>query len=803
MRRFVTAMLCLLLALFCAVALYGCASEKTGLVDWLKWYSNQESGLPVYEGSITTGVSSEVEIYFDDYGVAHIFAENEPDLIFAQGYIHAMDRIFQMDLTRRAIAGRLSEIVGPDYTEDDIFSRTIGFRRAAERTLEALSEECRALLESYAAGVNAYIEQNRGNLPPEFILFDYEPEPWEPVDTLSIAKMMAWALGGNMETELFLAALVEEVGMDMAAELFPAYADYGPSIIERARQIVDGAAAAKLLRLSKLTGLAPGGRGIGSNNWVVAPENSASGGALLGSDMHLTLDLPPIWYANYLSVPGFSVTGVIFPGIPGVIAGFNEHIAWGETNVNPDVMDLYEIKFNEADDTLYLYNGEWCQAEVYDEVIKVRAGEDIPLRIRATPHHGPVISDMVGLERPLALRWTGLDATLEAEAMLQMIRATNFEEFRAALTNFMAPAQNFVYADVEGNIGYLANGLFPIRSESHREAGNGLLPVPGWTDEYAWEGFVPWEEIPSLYNPPAGLIVTANHKVVGDDYPYHLTYEWVPPGRALSILRELEGRSDLTLEDMMAAQAGFYNQHAETMVPVLLERLAGADLSEIEASALAELERYGENPVDAADSAGAAVFHTLYPLIGKEIFGPHVSEELLDSFFEYRSILDVLDRILMTGESSWTDDPDLAVQQAFRETVSILRKRLGGKVEKWQWGDIHTLTFNHYIGDDVSKSKYNRGPFPVGGSYSTPGMMGFTPRPELPYDVYGGAPWRYVIDMSDHTAFDVLAIGNSGHFRSPHYDDQLEMWLGMEYKERLFDPAAIKSLERKLVLQPR
>ena len=497
MRKFGVALLCLIVtAFFCAWVLGGCAPEKTGIFDWLKWYANQESGLPVYEGVITTGVESEVKVYFDDYGVAHIFAENEPDLIFAQGYVHAMERIFQMDLTRRAIAGRLSEIVGPDYIEDDIFSRTIGFRRAAERSLEALSEECRMLLESYAAGVNAYIEQNRDNLPPEFILLDYHPEPWEPVDTLSIAKLMAWHLGGNMDTELFLAALVEEVGAEMAAELFPAYADYGPSIIERAGQLVDSAAAAKLMRLGRFGGLAPAGWGIGSNNWVVAPERSASGGALLGSDMHLTLDLPPIWYANYLSVPGFSVTGVIFPGIPGVIAGFNEHIAWGETNLNPDVMDLYEIKFNEEDDTLYLYNGEWCRAKVYEEVIKVRGGEDVPLRIRETPHHGPVISDMVGLERPLALRWTGLDATLEAEAMLRMIRATNFEEFRAALTYFMAPAQNFVYADVEGNIGYLGNGLFPIRSESHREAGNGLLPVPGWTDEYAWEGFVPWEEIP-------------------------------------------------------------------------------------------------------------------------------------------------------------------------------------------------------------------------------------------------------------------------------------------------------------------
>lgn len=800
MRRSVLAVFSLLL--WFSFMLSGCATEETGALDWLKWNFNRESGLPLYEGTVVTGVNSEVEIYFDDYAIAHLLADNEPDLIFAQGYVHAMERIFQMDLTRRAIAGRLAEIVGPDYAEDDLFSRTVGFRRAAQRSLEALPPQCVLLLESYAAGVNCYIEQNRDSLPPEFILLDYLPEPWEPLDSLSIAKMMAWALGSNMETELFLAALVDEVGPELTAELFPAYADYGPVILERSAQLIDSAAAAKLLQCSALAGLAPRGRGIGSNNWVVAPERSASGGALLSNDMHLTLDLPPIWYANYLSTPEYSVTGVIFPGVPGVIAGFNDHIAWGETNVNPDVMDLYEIKFNEDDDTLYLYNDEWCRARVYNEVIKVRGGEEIALRIRETEQHGPIISDLVDLERPLALRWTGLDATLEAEGLRQMIRATNFEEFRAALTNFMAPAQNFVYADVEGNIGYLANGLYPIRSAGHREAGNGLLPVPGWTDEYCWEGFVPWEEIPSLYNPPAGLIVTANHRVVGDDYPYHLTYEWMPPGRALSILRELEGRSDLTLEDMIAVQGSFYNHHAATMVPVLLTALAKGELNAFEKEALAWLERYGSDPVDAADSVGAALFHTLYPLIIKEIFGPHVSDELLDRFYEYNAILDLLDRILLTGVSGWTDDPDEAVCQAFRETVAVLLAKLGRNMEKWQWGKLHTLTFKHYLGDDVSKKQYNRGPFAVGGSYSTPGMAAFVPRPELPYEVYAGAPWRYAVDMSSHRAREVLAIGNSGHFRSPHYDDMLAMWLGMESKPRLFDPAAITTLERKLVLQP-
>ena len=262
-----------------------------------------------------------------------------------------------------------------------------------------------------------------------------------------------------------------------------------------------------------------------------------------------------------------------------------------------------------------------------------------------------------------------------------MIRATNFEEFRAALTNFMAPAQNFVYADVEGNIGYLANGLYPIRSESHDEAGNGLLPVPGWTDEYAWEGYVPWEEIPVLYNPPAGLIVTANHKVVDDDYPHHLTYEWVPPGRALSILGELEGRSDLTVEDMMDVQGCFYNQHAEMMVPVLLERLAGADLDESEAAALEALEHYGADPVDAVDSAGAAISY-LYPLIGKMILS-RISRGAAARFFGYNSS-DLLDR----SENGRDHNHD-STERCGRRSVGVSTLK-GLPTREWQWGDIHT-----------------------------------------------------------------------------------------------------------------
>ena len=802
MKKVLIVLLCVVLVLCAVVVLHSVFSAQPAALDWLRWNFNRESGLPVYSGTIETGVDEPVEIYFDDYGVAHIFAQSEPDMTYAQGYVHAMERLVQMDFTRRLIAGRLSEIAGPSLLDDDCFYRTVGFYRAAELSLAAMTPETLYLLDRYTDGVNDYIQSNLDNLPPEFLILDYEPDPWEHVDTLAFAKLIAWEMGGNMNTELFLASLVDEVGMEKAQELFPAYPDDGLTIIDEYKAGLNSSAAAELIDMGGLTGSLTGLSGIGSNNWVVSGDRTASGGAILASDMHLTLDLPPLWYMNHLSIPGENISGVMFPGMPGVIAGFNEYIAWGETNLGPDVMDLYQIKFHEDDDILYLYNDDWEKAEIIEEVIRVRGGDDKTLRVRVT-RHGPVITDVVELqpgELPLSLRWTALDATLEGEAMLGMIRATNFEEFRSALQNFMAPAMNFVYADVEGNIGYLGNGLFPIRSESHREAGNGLLPVPGWTDEYEWTGYVPWDEIPYLYNPPEGIIVTANNKVVGDDYPYFLSYEWAHPSRAMSIMRGLEGRDDLTLDDMMTGQSCLYNSHAAEMVPVFTEILEKASLNEQEQKALTVLTEWGDDPVEETDAAGPSIFHVLYTLLAKNMFEGQLSEQLFERLINCS--YSVLDPMIIGGESVWFDDRDNLVEKSFRETVAKLSEYFGGEVNKWHWGEIHTLTFNHYVGSQISPKWYDRGPFPTGGSGSVPAALGFPRELELPFSVFSAAPWRYVIDMSDHTAYEMLAIGNSGHIHSPHYDDLLEMWLNFEYKTRLFDEAEIKKSERILKLIP-
>ncbi|HSW36114.1 MAG TPA: penicillin acylase family protein, partial [Candidatus Limnocylindrales bacterium] len=528
------------------------------------WFTRR--GLPKTTGTIESDVTAAVEIYRDQYGVAHIIAQNMEDLFFAQGYAQAQDRLWQMDMSRRGVSGRLSEILGEDFVDTDTFTLTVGFYRAAQQNYELLSPENIALLEAYARGVNAYIEDNRGRLSPEFTLLGYEPEPWKPLDSLAIGVFMSWTLGSNMQAELFHSALIELVGIDLAMEIFPDYPDFGPVVApalqgENFFSMRDVPALIELSQLAELGGRATYVPGLGSNNWVISGRLTEGGGALLANDMHLGMGLPSIWHTSHLILEGeFNVTGVMFPGSPGIIVGFNDYIAWGVTNTGPDVQDLYMIEINPQNPHQYLYLDQWVNAEVITETFYVD-GEAEPRTLEVlVTRHGPIVSGVVDLEQPMSLRWTALEGTSEVAAIIELMRARDWEEFIAALEKFLVPTQNFVYADREGNIGFRANGLIPIRRN-----GTGLLPVDGTTDRYEWEGYIPWDQLPTLYNPPEGIIVTANHRIVDNYYPYFITAHWAPPYRAMGIWREFEGETQFSLTDMKRVQTSFYNTQAEVL----------------------------------------------------------------------------------------------------------------------------------------------------------------------------------------------------------------------------------------------
>ncbi|MBE3593661.1 MAG: penicillin acylase family protein [Candidatus Carbobacillus altaicus] len=768
-------------------------------------YAYFTRSLPTMQGEIEDlPVRAPVDVYRDSYGIPHVYAKNYEDLFFVQGYIQAMDRLFEMDLSRRAVRGRLAQIFGPDYVKTDQFLLTLGFMRDAEVSYAALSEETRLFLDRFTAGINAYIERHKGALPPEFTLLNYEPEPWTPLDSVAIGKYMSWTLGGNMQNELLNMALVDALGTDKAALLFPAYPKDGIEIMKKTWQSVglDKDAALALFDVTLRTErgrLGVPGVGLGSNNWVVSGKLTTTGFPMLANDMHLEMKAPSIWVQQHLVVDaepeGMNVTGVIFPGAPGIIVGHNAHLAWGVTNLDPDVQDLYIETRHPDDKSMFLYNGQYEKAKVYTYEIPVK-GEEKPLTYTVTvTRHGPIISDVFEQSVPLALRWTNQEPTREIEAMIGFDRAKNLEEFKIALEKFNVPAQNFVVADKEGNIYYRANGLIPIRNE-----GNGLLPVPGDTERYEWKGFIPYSALPATQNPEIGFIVTANNQPIDDLYPYFLSADWAPPYRAEAITRGLQERLEkngkLSFDDVLSMQLSTRNVQAERLAPVLIAALDRAALEGTAKEAYALLRTWLLNkPSDEADQVGPMIYYAFYEALLKETFLPVLQDEkLFERYLAYGHAINTMDRFLLEDERWFKDVLDLGemgrerlLKDAFVKATDTLSETLGPHPATWRWGRLHTLGYKHPLGGvhPLLALVLNRGPYAVSGSPVVP-MAASYPLSK-PYEVTSSAPWRYGVSLLDMEGRDILFGGASGHPLSRHYADQLPLWRAGKYKPLLFE----------------
>lgn len=732
-------------------------------------------GLPAMEGLLETNVMEEVEVRRDSLGIPHIKAKSMEDLLFAQGYMQAMDRLWQMDLNRRAMAGRLSEIFGEDFIGIDIFLRSLLMHYTAKNAVSKMDPAMKDLLMHFVAGVNAYLEENSNTLSPEFLLLGYRPDPWKLEDTLGIGKYMAWELGGNMTTEIFLWAALKELPEELVLELFPTYPLDGATIIPQGMEIVREGAEDLLSLLNTISLASPGalGQDLGSNNWVVGGAMTESGSPLLANDMHLGMGIPSIWHQTRLEVPGeIALSGVIFPGVPCMIVGSNEHLSWGVTNLGPDVQDLYLERRHPENPHLFELNGVWQEAEVLREEFHVKGGDSFIEEIYIT-HNGPVIFDH---DEPLSLRWTAHDYTQEIEAILYLSKAKDWEEFKEALNYFHAPAQNFVMADQEGNIGYRANGKIPIRAK-----GEGLIPAPGWDKDYQWQGYIPFEELPSLYNPIEGFISTANNRAVSSDYPYHISHEWAPPYRAASIRESLVNAKGLTAQDMKDLQYSTANLQAALLLPLLKEDLFSASWEEREAEALEILYSWGESPNDGLDKAGPAIYHTFYLKALEETFLERMGEGLYQEFLQI-NIVNIFDRMLQEG-SLWFEEGEgrgAILQKAFQRAVQVLTERLGEELGEWKWGDLHQIHLTHYLSEAPVLGGYiNDGPYPMGGSHLTVALAGYTFLD--PFKVNFSAPWRYIVDLGQGHSWENLAGGSIGHPMSPHYRDQTAMWLKGEY----------------------
>ncbi len=752
-------------------------------------------GLPALEGATAAPVNQEVMVYRDPYGIPHIKADNMDDLFFAQGYTQAQDRLWQMDLNRRAAAGRLAEIFGEDFLETDFFLRSLLMRYTAEQAVAQLGTETARALEQYAAGVNYYITQSRSSFSFEFLVLGYEPDPWEIADTLSIGKLMAWDLGGNMETELFLAAALQLLPEDKALDLFPAPPEGGPSVTAGLPadpasgyiNTADDTSPGLLCTLEKIAS-AKGGfptRERGSNNWVVSGRKTASGQPLLANDMHLGMGIPSTWYQTRLEIPGtLTISGVIFPGIPGVIVGTNGHIAWGVTNLGPDVQDLYIERPHPENNYLFSYDGQWEKAEVLAEDYFVKNWDEPAQREILITRNGPIIS---GLDSPdediLSLRWTAHDYTEEIDAIFRFAHAQDWAAFRRAMTYFHVPAQNFVYADKEGNIAYKAAGKIPVRS-----TGKGLLPVPGWDPAYQWQGYIPFEELPEAINPPGGFLATANNQIAPPDYPYFISQEWSPPYRARTLTRELESGTSWSATGMQQLQYNIFNTQAQELLPTILAKLVQSNVAwrDSEAGALAILQAWAEQPLDDQDLAGPAIYHALYLKMLEVTFLDEMGPGLFEQFKNLLAT-NTFDRLFLSSEGSpWFADipggKQFVVEEAFQKAVAQLESQLGAAPENWQWGEIHDITLKHHLSQIPVVGRFlNDGPYPLDGSRVTVAAASYPLR--APYSVTNAAPWRYVVAFQDGktAAWENLAGGVCEHPLSPHYRDQTSLWLDGEY----------------------
>jgi penicillin amidase len=772
--------------------------------------------LPRLDGRLALpDLGGPVEVLRDRWGVPHIYAGSHADLFMAQGYVHAQERLWQMELQRRTGHGQLAEIFGPLALDSDRFLRTLGFGRVARREAELLSGEAREAIEAYVRGVNACIARGRRRLPVEFALLRCRPRPWAPADVLVWSKIMALNLSENWSSELLRARIVAAVGAARAAALDPAYPDDHPlTIPPGARYTPDlgGDALAAAEAAQRFVGRGDGAQG--SNAWAAAGARTTSGRPLLANDPHLGLQLPSLWFENHLVGGDYEVSGASIPGTPGVVIGHNARIAWGVTNGMTDVQDLYLERFDPADPTgaTYEFRGALERAEIAREEIVVRgpalrAGggtrvETVEVRVT---RHGPIVTplvpppggDSVGLasrsaageEQPLALRWTALEPGRLTEAVLALNRARDWDSFRAALADWTVPPQNFVYADLDGHIGYALGGDIPVRAR-----GDGKLPVPGWTGEYEWTGLIPPAELPHALDPPDGLVVTANNRIVGDDYPHPLPAEWFPGYRAARI-RELLERAPAGGHD--AASFGRIQRDIHSPPGRAFAALAAAGRLPAP-DAVAHAARGALAAWDGeltADSIGGLLYATLreetLARAYAEVAGPlglvaglGALATLPGGGYRARALPGVLRRIAARDDGwlpagrTW----DGLLAEAWAATVARLRAARGDDVAAWRYGRAHTLTLRHPLGAAPALARlFNRGPFPRGGDGDTVNMGSAGVAPSGA-PIYVAPSYRLICDLADwDRSVAMHPSGQSGHPASRHYDDFVQPWLEGRY----------------------
>ncbi|HUX94402.1 MAG TPA: penicillin acylase family protein [Bacteroidales bacterium] len=767
----------------------------------------KRGALPKYDGDIfSSSLESQVTVYRDERGMPHIYAENEHDLYFTTGYVMAQERLWQMDLIRRATTGRLSEIFGASMVQTDLFLRSLEIPKKSKMILGEESPEIVNCLNAFADGVNQYINDAGRRLPPEFRILGYKPEPWELEHIYNIIGYMGWDLaGGNLSADIFNYKLFNKLGYEKGNKLVPdfkavtslVFPDFrlSDTALKSAQDFISSVDKLRTLGIASFSG---------SNNWAISGSKSETGKPILSNDMHLGLSSPGIWIQIHQVIPGkLNVTGVAVPGQPLIVAGHNENIAWGMTNLMVDDIDLFAEKINPDNPEQYFFDNEWHRMEVRKEIIKVKGGDADTLSLSFT-HRGPIVSGFRGVDDAvLSMRWSGYDMSDEIHAVYLLNRASDWEKFRTALSYFKSVSQNFVYADVEGNIGLNTGGGIPVRK------GYGSMIRNGEIDEFDWKGYVPFYQLPSTYNPESGQVSSANNKTVSDEYPYYISFRFYPPYRIGRIREMLDEKEKLGIEDFKRMITDQHSSYAKLLTPHILKlKSRQASMTPVESDALNLLETWDYDMK--ADLAAPSVF---------EFFRRNFSENLLrdelgDLFRELPGTINdyYIYKILQPGgEDEWVDNIntpeketlDDIISKSFSDCIRAITDSCGTDNNNWLWGNMHTITLAHPMSQVKLLDKVfglNSPEYHVGGSNHT--VCPYTYK--IAFKVDDGASERHIFNTANwDESYTVIPTGASGVPGSQFYLSQTNTYIkGEFYKDHFSESAVKKGAKYTLVLKP-
>jgi penicillin amidase len=709
-------------------------------VYWYAWRP-----LAKTSGNVQAAVAATTTVTFDVLGVPHIHATNLDDALFAQGYCTAQERMFQMDLLRRFNAGDLSEVFGPQALDSDRESRRLRLRRIAEDAYVTMPAADRSALAAYARGVNEFLATHRGNLPVEFTLAAYQPRPWSVIDSLLIGLHMFRSLTTTFRDELLKRSMLAEGNPELVRQLFP---------VRTGSEVQPG-----------------------SNGWVLAGSRTASGKPLLSNDMHLEYSLPGIWYMTQLTAPGLDVAGVALPGTPGIIVGHNRRIAWGITNLHYDVQDLYIEKIDERSGR-YVYQGKIEQARAERELIRVKGQNPVEV-VSWVTRHGPLFVSE-GNDR-MALRWTAAEPGFFQFPILDIDRAENWDQFQAALSRFPGPGSNFVYADVEGNIGYHAAGKLP-----KRRGYTGDVPVDGSSGEFEWDGFIPFEELPSSYNPPSGMIVTANQNPFPPDYAYTVNGNFAPQQRLLQIRNLLSARNGWSAADMIAVQKDVYSSFDHFLAGQLVAAYERRNARSPGLDPLIVLLRGWNGQMD-KELVAPFVTTLSYQHIRNAVVERAAPGKGLA--YDFQMARGVIERLLRDRPAGWFHDYDEMLLRAFVDAVEEGKRMQGGDPTKWQYGRFLRIHIDHPVTHQVPMigSYFDIGPVPMSGSSSSVKQTTTRLAPSM----------RMTADLADwERSLLNVTTGQSGQVLSSHYRDQWsDYYSGRTYPMQFGKVAGKSTLE--------